>query len=252
MTLDSAWPRRGQIAMHSAKLQIAGLETTVIRATRSRGVTIVLLHGFTMSPDDLSPFATALGLACNFAIPRAPLAVPGGGFAWWDVNAELRAHALGLGPRDLAQAEPAGRSAARRQLVDWLQDLPPELNDGPLVLAGFSQGGMLAADSFLMEELTLAGLVLMSSSRIAVPDWSARLHLARGLPVFVSHGDADPDLAFSAGQELARAFENGGAIVTFTPFSGGHEIPLKVWRALKSFLGPICDARTAALDTTAG
>ena len=205
-----------------------------------------------MQPSDLAPFAHSLGLSGIFALPRAPLTVAGGGFAWWDVDAEVRARAHRAGGRDLATAEPVGRGLARRKILDWLNALPADLKSGPLILGGFSQGGMLAGDAYLMEGLKLSALIMLSASRIAINDWSPRLSRAKGLPVFISHGEQDDDLSFSAGRELADTFRNAGASVTFVPFPGRHEIPLLVWRALRAFLRPFCDARTTPLDSIDG
>jgi phospholipase/carboxylesterase len=58
----------------------------------------------------------------------------------------------------------------------------------------------------------------------------------RGLPVLVSHGRADADLAFAAGERLRDLLAGGGADVTWVPFEQGHEIPLEVWRALRKFM----------------
>jgi phospholipase/carboxylesterase len=52
----------------------------------------------------------------------------------------------------------------------------------------------------------------------------------------VSHGQADADLAFAAGEALAALLQRGGATVTWVPFTGGHEIPLVVWRAIRKLL----------------
>ncbi|MEO6688976.1 MAG: hypothetical protein ABIS07_13165, partial [Dokdonella sp.] len=108
-----------------------------------------------------------------------------------------------------------------------------------LVLVGFSQGGMLAMDYTLHDGCPDA-LVLLSSSRIAFSDWEPRLRRLAGLPVLVAHGHADAELAFAAGENLRDAAIAGGAVVSWVPFDGGHEIPLVVWRSLRQFL------RTAA------
>ena len=237
--------------MPSAEIDIGGLSTTIVRAGRDGAATIALLHGFSMSPADLTPFAHSLGVASNFAVPCAPLAVSSGGYSWWNVDIEMRARFPVDGARDLAPSKPPGRAIARRNLVNWIHALPADLRSGPLILGGFSQGGMLAADTVLMEEISVAGLILMSSSRIAIDEWLPRMSRAKNLPVFVSHGESDPELAFAAGFQLASDFRDAGAVVTFVAFSGGHEIPLQVWRALRNFLAPICDARTATLDSTA-
>ena len=194
------------------------------------------------------PFAHSLKLPVRFLFPRAPAAVPGGGYAWWDVDAEVRAHAQSHGPRDLVDHDPAGRTAARTLLVKWLDALPVAFGELPLVLGGFSQGGMLATDTLLMETLRVRALVLMSSSRIAAADWSAHLAQIRGIPVLVSHGEADADLAYSAGLGLADTLREAGGIVTFVGFPQGHEIPLLVWRALRRFVLILCDAASETND----
>ena len=58
----------------------------------------------------------------------------------------------------------------------------------------------------------------------------------RDLAMLVSHGSADPDLAFSAGTALKDCLVDAGADVTWVPFEQGHEIPLVVWRRLKRFV----------------
>ena len=107
-------------------------------------------------------------------------------------------------------------------------------------LAGFSQGGMLISDAFMRhpERLRVTGLALFSTSRIAVDEWPApeSCVAARGLPVLLSHGRADADLAFAAGEGLRDVFVRAGAAVTFLPFDQGHEIPLVVWRGFRRFL----------------
>jgi predicted esterase len=66
-------------------------------------------------------------------------------------------------------------------------------------------------------------------------------HRARlqNLPVFVSHGVADPDLAFAAGERLRDFVLESGARGAWVSFDGGHEIPLVAWRGLRKFLGSL-------------
>lgn len=106
----------------------------------------------------------------------------------------------------------------------------------PLVLVGFSQGGMLALDHVLHAVKQPTALVLLSSSRIAWPQWQPLLSRLAGLPMLVSHGRTDADLAFSAGEAIRDAALAGGANVTWLPFDGGHGVPMIVWRGLRNFL----------------
>jgi phospholipase/carboxylesterase len=230
-------------------LLIAGLKTHLVRAAGTPRLTVALLHGYSMSPDDLAPFAHALRLDAHFVFPEGPLAVPAGGHAWWDLEAELAAHAEASAARDLAKHSPSGRDDARRQLLAWRRGLPRELGELPLVIGGFSQGAMLVADAARAVDLGAAALVLLSSSRLAPDPRVAATDALRGLPVFLSHGKSDPVLAFAAGRSLADELIQDGAEVEFVAFDGGHDIPLVVWRALKRFLVRLCEADPRPIDS---
>jgi phospholipase/carboxylesterase len=83
-----------------------------------------------------------------------------------------------------------------------------------------------------------AAMALLSASRIAWDEWEP-LVAARpfsGLPVLVSHGQIDNDLAFGAGEALRDCLTAAGAAVEWVPFETGHEIPLVVWRRLRALL----------------
>lgn len=196
---------------------------------------VVLLHGYSMTAADLSPFAHSLGIAALFHFPEAPTACAEGGLCWWPLIAEGRLRHSGA--RDLAAAHPPGRDVARSALHEALQRVRARWPGLPLVLGGFSQGAMLSCDYLLQHEaIPVAGLVLMSGSRLAFDEWEPRLARMHGLPTFLSHGTRDDDLSFGAGMALEMALRRAGARTEWLPFEGGHEIPLVVWRGLKRFL----------------
>jgi len=215
------------------KLEIAGLNTIAIGPSDANA-TVVLLHGYDMTPSDLAPFGHSLGLPVLFLFPCGPVPSPSGARAWWKIDAEHRTQALEQGPRDLAGFEPREMDTARAKLAHFVSDCARARS--PLILGGFSQGAMLALDFTLRGPVLPAALVLLSSSRIALQHWMPRLDRLRGLPVFVSHGRADPDLGFSAGEALRDMLSSAGANVIWFPFEGKHEIPLVVWRGLRKFL----------------
>jgi phospholipase/carboxylesterase len=195
------------------------------------------MHGYTMTPDDLSPFGASLGLPTRFVFPKGRIAAPHGGLAWWPVDEEKRERDMAQGPRDLFADHPGDLPLARAHVINLVEQLKRARPAEPLVLGGFSQGGMLACDVALhMEPRMVDALVLLSASRIALDTWRPRQASLHGMPVFVAHGEADPNLAFDAGLQLAEFARGAGANVTWLPFSGGHEIPLTVWRGLRRFL----------------
>ena len=112
---------------------------------------------------------------------------------------------------------------------------------------------MLSLDFVLRGSRPVDGLVLMSASRIARADWELKRERLRGLPAFLSHGRADQDLAFAAGEALRDFVLAGGAGVSWVPFEGGHETPLVVWRGLRKFLGGLlkCLGKETRLPTPA-
>jgi len=194
---------------------------------------VVLLHGYSMTPEDLAPFARSLSVAATFHFPEAPTPCAQGGLCWWSADTERRIR----GPRDLAEAHPAGRELVRTRLHETLRRIVAVSPSLPLVIGGFSQGAMLSCDYLLQHDaLPVAAVVLMSGSRLAFDEWAPRLHRLRGLPSFVSHGMRDGDLAFHAGLALEASLREAGAVTSWMPFDGGHEVPLPVWRSLKKFL----------------
>jgi phospholipase/carboxylesterase len=216
-------------------ISAGGLEGMLVGDPQTARQIVVLLHGYAMRPEDLSPFAHSIKVPALFCFPRAPLALSQSSFAWWPVDEERRTQELARGPRDLAAESPSTRVQLRKKLSELLATLRTSTGISQLVLGGFSQGGMLACDAILSGE-PADGLVLLSSSRIAIEEWQSRRHLLRGLPVLISHGTRDADLSFEAGMALRDFHQDSGANVTWQAFDGGHEIPLIVWRALRTFL----------------
>lgn len=189
-----------------------------------------------MTAADLAPFADAMAGEARWLFPDAPLVAEARGRTWWPIDSEARIRALEAGPLELSAMDPPGRAQARAELTSLIAALPP----APFLLAGFSQGGMLAMDYVLHARETgarmPAALALMSSTRIALADWQPRAAALAGLPVLVTHGHGDRELAFRAGEGLRDFATAAGAQVTWLPFDGGHDLPFIVWRALRRLI----------------
>ncbi len=238
--------------MREEIVELGGLRAVSVGDARRAELVCVLVHGFQMTPADLSPFAHSLGLPVWFLFPEGPLEAEPAGRAWWRIDPAARAAALARGPRDFAGQHPVDLPHARARLGAFLHaldaHLAPDAPDAPdapearraarpLVIGGFSQGAMLTCDT-LLRGARADALLLLSGSRIAFDEWEAPLAAGRaqGLPVLVSHGEADADLSFEAGVALRDALASAGAEVSWVPFGQGHEIPLVVWRKVRTFL----------------
>ena len=195
---------------------------------------VIVLHGLDMDPARLAAIVRSLKLPALVALPAGPIEREGGGRSWWPVDDAAREARLRAGPADLHDSHPHGREHARGLVHAVAQSLRERAPGVPLLLAGFSQGAMLALDVVLQAPpLTVDALALWSGSRLAFAEWGPALHRLRGVPVDLVHGRDDANLGFDAGRSLHDALAAVGARVRWLPFDGGHEIPPQAWLALR-------------------
>ena len=195
---------------------------------------VLLLHGLDMGPARMAEIVASLRLPAWVAVPGGPVERPAGSRSWWPVDDAQRAQRLARGASDLHASDPPGREPARAIVHAAAQALRERAPGLPLVVAGFSQGAMLALDCVLQEPpLAVDALALWSASRMAFEQWTPSLQRLRGVRVDLLHGRADANIAPAAAQALRDALVEGGADVRWTPFDGGHEIPLQAWTGLR-------------------
>ena len=204
----------------------------------------VLIHGYGSSAEEWLPFTYTIRLpeGRRFVLPVGPETTvppdgPRGGRAWWHLGlASLRRPSDGL--PELSRQAPPGlvESTVRiRRLLDELAargGYPRERQ----MLAGYSQGAMIAADTAFTTEEPLEALVLLSGTFVNEDVWRAGMPRRRGLRVFISHGRRDEILPYDVAHRLQGAMRDAGLRVTWFPFDGGHEMPVAVVRALNDFL----------------
>lgn len=216
------------------RLEIAGLSTRIVDRPDA-SVTCVLLHGFGAPGDDLVGLAGELDSTVRAPVrlvfPAAPLTL-GGPYgdarAWWLLDLARLEDEFRRGvPRDRRGEIPDGLAEARDRVIQFLDQLVERFAIAPdrLVLGGFSQGAMLSLDVALHRAAPPAGLLLMSGTLIAEAAWHPRMAQLAGVPVMMSHGQADALLPFHIAEILRDRLVAAGAAVNWQPFSGGHEIP---------------------------
>jgi phospholipase/carboxylesterase len=192
-------------------------------------LTIVLLHGYGAPGDDMVPLGEELARAvpARVVLPAAPRTWMGGppGRAWFEREPSLARQQLPDAARAL--------DGVLRTLAE--EGVPAER----VVLAGFSQGAMMALERAMRtrvwgEGARPAGVVALSGRPL--PEMDGGFERLAGVPVLVSHGRSDAILPFSDGEEVARRAGTAGARVTFVPFEGGHAIPEVVRARMVRFL----------------
>jgi phospholipase/carboxylesterase len=199
---------------------------------------VVLLHGWGAPGDDLVPIAQELARPdTRFVVPAAPLSHPGGGRAWWHLDLERRQRAVAEGREsEIAADVPEGLTAARASVQSLLRDVRARYKPEVLIVAGYSQGGMLAMDVALAADPPVDRVASLSGTLIAEKVWRAQMDRGIRPTVLMSHGRRDPVLPFSMSERLKSLLQEKGFAVTWLPFEGGHEIPAEVLEGLRAFV----------------
>ena len=197
-----------------------------VRGDPDASTAVVLLHGFGARGDDLVGLGAHVARATqSFAVmPEAPEVSEGNpeGRQWWDLREWRQRRAAG---EDLSDQVPDGLEAASRRVHGVLRTLeargfPPRA----VVVAGFSQGAVLAMDAGLTAERAPRGIAALSGTLIARSRWQ-RAARSFPAPILLTHGRSDSVLTFTRARALRSVLEDVDARVEMFEFEGGHVIP---------------------------
>lgn len=200
---------------------------------------IVLFHGYGANAFDLAPLADVIdpGRPLSWYFPEGHLQVPiGPGFygrGWFPINLAAAERTINGGDGiDYSKVRPPGLDEAVGLALEFLKEI--NFQPGRDCLGGFSQGSMLALE--VSKILRPRALIIYSGSLVDVSDLRSKTSAFVDLPVFQSHGIADPILPFQQSLALKNELENLDAKVKWVEFSGGHEIPMEILKDTSQFL----------------
>lgn len=186
---------------------------------------VVWLHGLGDSGHGFSPIVPELRLPANAGIrflfphaPEIPVTINGGMRmrAWYDIKTmDLTNRADEAGVRQSAEAVKA--------LLDKLisEGTPSER----IMLAGFSQGGVITLHLLPRLPYKLAGFMALSTY-MACPERLAVEQLThnKNTPVFIAHGTQDPVVPLAAGQQAYQAYKAAGFSVSWRDYRMPHSV----------------------------
>lgn len=207
--------------------------------------TIVLLHGFGASNEDLLALSTVFSAPKNptWIFPNAPTTISLGlfdrGRIWFDVDIPLLQKAFH--EKNFAAIEdafPEKIHSIREKLDQFLIDL--ELDPSRLIIGGFSQGAILAIELALYARECFRGLVIFSGTLLHKKIWSELLAHKTNLRFLQTHGKEDTLLPLFLAKELYQVFQSSGLQGKFHEFDGGHEIDHSSLMQFKKFLIENC------------
>jgi len=188
---------------------------------------LVLLHGRGADELDLFPLLELFDPEQRLvaATPRAPLALPPGGWHWYAF-------------RQVGYPDPETFGAVYPVLTEWLDTFLEEngLAHDRLVLGGFSQGGVMTyALGLGRGRPRPAALVALSGFIPTVERFE--LDLSPPLPpVAIGHGTLDQVISVGFGRAARDALREAGADVTYQETPMAHTIDPAFARELPAWI----------------
>ncbi len=183
---------------------------------------VIWLHGLGADGHDFESAVPMLEMervgATRFVFPHAPLrpVTLNGGMqmrAWYDIKGMSVS-------RDQDEEGIAHSMALIHALI--AREISRGIPSSRIVLAGFSQGGALAAHVALRHPQKLAGLMVLSGYLLFPDRLLTEIRQAnRNTAVFVAHGSMDPMVPVAMGRDLARRLEQLQLAVEW------HEYPMQ-------------------------
>ena len=218
--------------MSSDKLSAVELETRP-----NPDAAVILMHGLGADGNDFVPIVQELSLprerGIRFVFPNAPtrpVTINGGMSmrAWYDI--------VGV---DLTNRGDETGIRASQVLVEKFiaREKSRGINASRIVLAGFSQGGVIALQTGLRHADKLGGIMALSTY-LALPQMlAAEAHSAnRSVPIFMAHGTADPTIRLEWADASRRALEAQGYKVEWHTYRMQHSVSLEEVRDIGIWL----------------
>ena len=168
---------------------------------------VILLHGVGSSGNDFSNLVTYWQQSLpdvTFVAPNGTqrFDMGGAGFQWFSVNGVTEANRA----ERIAQARAA--FDAHLQAIFSQHGVDPSRDS--LILAGFSQGGIMALDMLVSDRLPLRGVIAFSA-RLSSPEPFSPAPESEAL---IIHGKADPVIPWHEGERAAARLDALGVAVT--------------------------------------
>lgn len=202
---------------------------------------VIWLHGLGADGHDFEVIVPELGLPANHGIrfifphaPRMPVTINGGYVmrAWYDiVNPDLCQHA----------DEHGIRQSARSLQVLIAHEIERGITSEHIVLAGFSQGGVIALHTGLRHTQTLGGILALSTYVALADTLASERHTANAhTPVFMAHGREDPVIPLQQGRDSRDVLLATGYDVEWHDYPMQHAVCGEEIAHISAWLQRVC------------
>jgi phospholipase/carboxylesterase len=202
--------------------------------------TIIWMHGLGADGWDFVPIVRELplpeDLALRFIFPHAPMKA-----VTINNGMEMRAW-YDIAMNDISRL-PDERGIRESQAgIERLiaRELDRGIDGTRIVLAGFSQGGVMALQTGLRHANRLGGIVALSSYLALESSLDAEASSAnRATPIFMAHGTDDPIIPIQLAEVSRSMLENRGYDVEWHTWPMPHSVCGPELEAISAFLGRV-------------
>jgi phospholipase/carboxylesterase len=188
---------------------------------------VLVIHGFGGDEKNLVPFWEQLKFNhCRAVFPEALYQVPkekGGGYAWY--------HILFSNNREDIVAS---RIHLDKVIQHYLADMPGKRH--PVVLMGFSQGGVMSLETGLNYGGKIAAIVSMSGYMPEPPKTLEKAKAPLSTPILLVHGVQDSVVPIALARQVNEVLLAAGYHPVLKEFSMDHMITDRSLRTVRDFL----------------
>ena len=199
-----------------------------VNPQQSPEAVVIWLHGLGDSGNGFAPIVPELKLPqdhrIRFVFPHAPvrpITINNGMTmrAWYDIKS------LDFNSRADLQGVEESTEQVRQLIEDEISNGTPS---DKIVLAGFSQGGVVAYHLGLQFEKPLAGILALSTYMCEAESLGERAHDAnRQTPIMVGHGQQDEVVPMYMGEAAYNVLKQNGYQATWTDYLMQHNVCLQ-------------------------
>ena len=213
------------------------LESIILNPPSPATACVIWMHGLGADGNDFVPMVPELGLprehGVRFVFPNAPtMAVTiNGGYvmrAWYDIaSAEIdkRADVAGVRKSQAAVAEIIAEQRAQG------------IRANRIVLAGFSQGGVIALQTGLRYPEKLGGIMALSTYLACAETLGVEASSSnREIPILMVHGSLDPVIPIALAKLSKARLETHGYKINWHEYGMPHSVCAEEVEDIAAFL----------------
>ena len=213
------------------------LESIILNPPSPATACVIWMHGLGADGNDFVPMVPELGLprdhSVRFIFPNAPTmpVTINGGYvmrAWYDIaSAEIE-----------KRADEAGVRKSQLAIAELIADQRAQgIASGRIVLAGFSQGGVIALQTGLRYPEKLGGVMALSTYLACAETLGVEASSSnRQIPILMVHGATDPVIPIALAKLSKARLETHGYKIDWHEYGMPHSVCAEEIEDIAAFL----------------